>query len=450
MKSVRLPLSNLIAVVALSLLAAGASAQSATFRSESRYTDEEGRTTTIVRSLRLESGGRAELTTSYRNDKPTLTRNLVRRHGELMAEVIRQGSVRHIGGWSREGDRLRIDLDRLESGRDSFRQNASFQYRISGRNLRVESQDVDWYGISDVNFDRQSGNIDDLVYSPSEAAGEYHWRYRVRWEGGSYTLSRVLRLERGGRAELVSELSGGSTLNTSAERDRLGRLMERMRNQNRLRHTGEWRLGEEGVVVNLRSIDSGSNTDARMVFELTPSGLRQRTTASAYGDIRMIMGRGSSGVVDGGTWEVPSVTRPPGGELPRPGDSSRPETYAGTYQTTSEVRGRGTLIRTLELNQNGTVTLRSEFRGSTEAPFPAELIRIHGSILDMLRSQRSVVLTGTWTVENRILTLRFSAEAGQRRGSRMIARASHDATALQVTEHDTGLFGTRSFYFSRR
>ncbi|MFQ3668569.1 MAG: hypothetical protein SNJ74_01965 [Fimbriimonadaceae bacterium] len=439
-----------MAALALSLLAAGASAQSATFRSESRYTDDEGRTTTIVRSLRLESGGRAELTTSYRNEKPILTRNLVRRYGEVVAEVVRQGSVRHLGGWSREGDRLRLDLDRLESGRESFRLRSAFQYRIGGRSLRVERQDTIGYGISELNFERQSGNIDDLVYSPSEAAGEYHWRYRVRWDTGGYLLTRVLRLERGGRAEMVSELSGGGPLETGAERDRLGRLMERFRRESRLRHVGEWRLGEEGVVVNLRSLDSGSGADARMVFELTPSGLRQRTTASAYGSTRMIMGRGSSGVVDGGTWEVPGIARPPTGETPRPGSSSSPETYAGTFQATFEVRGRGTLVRILELDRNGTATLRSEFRGTTEAPFPAELIQIHGSILDMLRTQRSVVQTGRWTVDNRVLTIRFSPLAGQTQGSRMVARATADAGALQVTEHDRGLLGARLFNLTRR
>lgn len=440
----------LFASTILAALSAGAAGQSATFRSESRYIDDEGRTTTIVRSLRLESGGRAELTTSCRDDKPVLTRNLVWRHGELMAEMTRYGSIRHLGGWSREGDRLPVDLDRLETGSGSVRQNAAFRFRVSGRDLRVERQDQEWYGTADIGFSRLSGNIDDLIHSPSVLVGEYHWRYRVRWDGGGYTLTRVLRLERGGRAELVSEISGSAPASTASERDRLGRLMDRLRDNRRVRHTGEWRLGEEGVVVSLRSVEPGSNVDARMVFERTPGGVRQRTTASAYGQTRMVMGRGAAGVVDGGTWDLPNVVRPPAGEAPRPGTGTRPETFAGTYEATFEVRNRGTLIRTLVLNEDGTVSLRSEFRGPTEEPFGADLLRTHGTILDMLRSQRTVVLRGTWTADNRLLTLRFSAIEGQSRGSRMVLRSVPAGGAFHVLEYSRELFGQRHFNFARR
>lgn len=126
----------------------GSSGGNRSSQAEGRYEVEfriDYRNSRVVRTLDLQRGGRAVLQMEYRGSgNPFITPDDTRQYGELIGDLQRDRTVRHMGTWREERGRIIVELDRFQNR--TLRTTIQFAWEGNYRLFKGKGWDRRLYG----------------------------------------------------------------------------------------------------------------------------------------------------------------------------------------------------------------------------------------------------------------------------------------------------------------
>lgn len=267
---------NIRTVFAGLLLAA--SALSFAWPPEGKYRQEvrnpmRGESYSLIRTLDLNTDGKAKLTTEYKGDRPSVDLLVRDDYGNIMERVSEHRIVYHSGTWRLNGNRIVVELTRLKAGGDERNVHSAFEFDLNGEELLAKSQDTGDYGDRPMRLRltekfRSSGEPD-----PKRLRGTYGWGEDVKAEDGESLYFRRLRLNDDGSAELVSEYSGARPRMDRQYLDAFGALFAEVVSNRKITHRGKWRESDGKIFVELDKLGGGAFAqNIRSAFRLDPRG----------------------------------------------------------------------------------------------------------------------------------------------------------------------------------
>jgi hypothetical protein len=123
------------------------------FRSAAQtgYGREENR---LIRVLRINQDGTAQLSSRFRGIEPTTSRDNIRLYGSLLIDIQKKKKIYHSGTWRVNGRRLEVSLNTLDE-RDRVDCRLVFEFRgVGGERLDTVFWDRNLYGTSGFQFER--------------------------------------------------------------------------------------------------------------------------------------------------------------------------------------------------------------------------------------------------------------------------------------------------------
>ncbi|HSV75268.1 MAG TPA: hypothetical protein VLH79_16050 [Chthonomonadales bacterium] len=253
--------------------------------------------------------------------------------------------------------------------------------------------------------------------------GAYVAERSVRDDRGSTTLRFALQLERGGRAEMITEAVGRRPQVSRDTLARYGEVLHYVARRGRAIHTGAWTERRGRVELDMDRIE-GDRAGGRWVVEaarheVVLRGLDRRL----YGEGEMRLRPRFGGGVDWGP------------------EARRPHEVAGDYAITRRWRDTRTehAVRTvISLRRDGRAELRTELlAGDPSADQDAR--RELGDIVRLLDRTRSVTHEGEWEADGGRVTLRMERlQSGPRTGAFL---ADWRPGMLRLRDFDRRLYG---------
>ena len=245
---------------------------------EGRYRQEvrnpmRGESYSLIRTLDLNTDGKAKLTTEYKGDRPSVDLLVRDDYGNIMELVSENRIVYHSGNWRLNGNRIVVELTRLKAGGDERNVHSAMEFDLNGEELLAKSQDTGDYGDRMLRLRlsekfRSSGEPD-----PKRLRGIYGWGEEVKAEGGESLYYRRLRLNDDGSAELTSEYSGARPRMDRQYLDAFGALFAEVVSNRKITHRGKWRESDGKVFVELDKVGGGAFAqNIRSAFRFDPRG----------------------------------------------------------------------------------------------------------------------------------------------------------------------------------
>lgn len=251
----------------------------------------------IIRTMRINEDGSAEIVSRYQNRPPALTQENTRMHGTYLRNINDKRKITHSGTWRAFGRRLEVTLSNLE-GNTRMVSRMTFEFRDRERTeLSTTAWNQNDYGSvgfqfkrvdKDFNDDDDSGQGNDPGQTPNRLAGNYSTRLRL--PDADAEIERTLQLSVNGEARLVTEWVGGrsSRVGFRAVRE-LGRVIRGLENQRSVVHHGRWRYSNNQIIVEFESLDR-VREQSSMTFDVRGDTLDAVTVDQAhYGDRRFTL-----------------------------------------------------------------------------------------------------------------------------------------------------------------
>lgn len=420
---------NWILTLLLTLAAfAGSSAQdfSGTHTGE-QSSVEPGERYTLVRTLRIDRNGNAELTSQYRGDRPSVTKRAVDAFGWLLGDIARESLIRHRGTWREDRGRLRLSLRSIQAGSQTYSTNSEFLFEIQRSQLIAVDQDREHYGQQNLrlNFSGSGGGQSGSV------VGTYEVRQDSRDRANEFTLIRTLRLDSNGTASLEWWYQGDEP-NVSRNNLRLyGEILADMTPVRRITHSGRWSQNRNEIRIDLDRLGSRDRVSSTLRFDLRGRDLVfDSWDRENYGSERLTFRPGSSG-----------------------GSGGRPPTDAwspveGSYTMNFTLESTAEITRTLILRSGGQAVLETEYPSNRRTQVTPTDQRKFGEPILRLGTQRVFVMEGSWTRSGSQVTVSFTRLDGTSYRATMRLE-SRDGSILAVSA-DSKAFGTTLIKFRRR
>jgi len=364
------------------------------FPPEGKYREElknpfRGQNFSLVKTLHLRIGGKAEMYFEYKGDPPVLDLWMVDEFGALMEGVRDYRKLKHSGTWKPSGNRILVELTKLEGGGREGSRHSAIEFELFGDELQARKQDKGDYGDRLMRLQLLERYDSAPIpgpgptpipvppgesFDPSKRKGNYAWAEDVAGLEGPSVLVRRLKLNGDKSAELVSEYLGAKPRLEAGSSGQYGSLFAEVVARRKISHKGAWKEIDGKVVVDLDRIGSGEfaqNVHSRFVLGIQGKDLTvSEQDGGDYGS------RGSPFRRD---WSpsapsLPQIPGPPGGPIGPTPNIRQPKVLEMDVQTA----GNGTASHqgnpAVELSQarftfakNGRFEIR--VKGSQEAVF---------------------------------------------------------------------------------
>jgi len=245
---------------------------------EGRYRQEvrnpmRGESYSLIRTLDLNTDGKAKLTTEYKGDRPSVDLLVRDDYGNIMERVSDHRIVYHSGNWRRNGNRIAVELTRLKAGDDERNVHSAFEFELNGDELIAKSQDTGDYGDRMMRLRLSERFRSEGEPDLRRLRGTYGWGEDLKSEDGESIYVRRLRLNEDGSAELVSEYTGARPRMDRQYLDAFGSLFAEVVSNRKITHRGKWRESDGKILLELDKVGGGDFAqNIRSAFRLDPRG----------------------------------------------------------------------------------------------------------------------------------------------------------------------------------
>ncbi len=274
------------------------------FPPEGKYREEvrnpfRGQNVNLTKTLHLRLGGKAELYFEYKGDKPVLDLWITDEFGGLMEVVRDYRKLKHTGTWRPNGNRILVELTRIEAGDQQANLHSAIEFELFGDELQAKKQDKGDYGDRPMRF-RLLERYDTAPppgpnpgpgpvplpapgpgesFDPGKRKGNYAWAEEVAGANGPSLLVRRLKLNGDKSAELISEYLGDKPRLEQGSTSTFGALFAEVVARRKISHKGTWREVDGRVRVDLDRIGSGDfaqNVHSAFILDIQGKDLAVR------------------------------------------------------------------------------------------------------------------------------------------------------------------------------
>lgn len=227
---------------------------------------------TIVRTLKLNRGGDAELRSEYTRKRPVESNRAREYYGSLLGNIAERRAVTHQGAWSIERNRAKVVFDRLEPNRMSVR--SEFEFERTGAELRATRSDRRNYGTAEMRLGKSrrvqiyaSGGWNGSGGgSQPTILGRYYETFK---SPSGREVVRLIELRDNAEALVQTYPSKGTFTATVADVQALGTVLLYFDRFKSVDHEGTWNRSGNTITINLERI---GNNRVRSTLVLRETG----------------------------------------------------------------------------------------------------------------------------------------------------------------------------------
>ncbi len=389
----------------------------------------------IVRMLRLDRNGRAELSTSYRGTKPKLTRKSMNAFGSLLDDVAREKIIRHVGTWRAEDNQVWVTLSTLNLAAGPDQQDAELAFDVRDGFLVSSTEGSDLYGDSRMRLRMGSttatggGNGGGVQ---TQAGNTFTSTVRNPNQTNEFTVTRTLRLEQNGRAVMEWSYKGDTPDLTRSNIRYFGDVLSDVARLRILQHSGTWRAANNNVQVNLTTLGAREELASSLTFAVQGKNLVLTSwDKESYGSQKLTF-VGSAMVASN----------------PNEGSGDTIGDVVGRHLQTFTLDSGAQINRELIFEKDGTVRLTTEYPASRRTAISDIDQSNYGMSIIRLGSQRSYTYEGTWQVRGNEILITFNRVDDD--AIRTEIRLQRRNGVLVGMAYETRQFGTALLKFSPR